>query len=356
MVKVANMLFVVFVAASALFVTSAHTTAQTAPALYTLEIIEPLEGDASTSASEIANGGWVAGTSSNAEGNGARAILYRDGVVRDRSNGLELSYGTAVNKSAQLAGYHFVYPERTAAVWDGSEMIDLPSLGSPDSIANGINDDGVVVGASKATEVGEFFACKWMDGEIVPLATPGVRSSASAINKKGEIVGSAETVDRVDLQVATLWIGEELIFLGTLGGANSAALSINDRGQIVGVSLLSGDVALGNEGSHAFLWEAGVMTDLGTFPGGAFSLALDINNDSLIVGQSQNPDPNRDESRGRIAVLWANGEIINLNDRIRDDGGWTLISAVSIDDAGQIAGVASDGERTRGYVLTPVEE
>ena len=55
-------------------------------------------------------------------------------------------------------------------------------------------------------------------------------------------------------------------------------------------------------------------------------------------------------------MLWANGELINLNDRIDDTQGWLLVRAAGINDSGQIAGVASNGTVTRGFVLTPVEE
>ena len=44
--------------------------------------------------------------------------------------------------------------------------------------------------------------------------------------------------------------------LGTLGGANSIAQRINDRGQVVGASEMAGGPP------HGFLWQAGSMTDL----------------------------------------------------------------------------------------------
>ena len=45
--------------------------------------------------------------------------------------------------------------------------------------------------------------------------------------------------------------------LGTLGGTSSLASDINEESQIVGSADIPGDL------EHAFLWEDGVMTDLG---------------------------------------------------------------------------------------------
>ena len=47
--------------------------------------------------------------------------------------------------------------------------------------------------------------------------------------------------------------------LGTLGGSASYAFGINDVGQVVGRSSITGNREL-----HATLWNGGITTDLGT--------------------------------------------------------------------------------------------
>ena len=46
--------------------------------------------------------------------------------------------------------------------------------------------------------------------------------------------------------------------LGTLGGTFSSAGGLNNKALVAGLSTLAGDTAV-----HAFLWQNGVMTDLG---------------------------------------------------------------------------------------------
>jgi probable HAF family extracellular repeat protein len=78
-------------------------------------------------------------------------------------------------------------------------------------------------------------------------------------------------------------------YLGSLGGSSSAvsASGLNDIGQVVGsAQTASGDV-------HAFLWQKGAMTDLGTL-GGPSSSAADVNNAGQIVGSATRPDGSSD--------------------------------------------------------------
>ena len=68
--------------------------------------------------------------------------------------------------------------------------------------------------------------------------------------------------------------------LGTLGGNQSEALGINNKGQIVGWSYMDSGF------QHAFIYSGGKMTDLGTLPGGLYSYATGINDKGQIVGYS----------------------------------------------------------------------
>ncbi|HUT28342.1 MAG TPA: right-handed parallel beta-helix repeat-containing protein [Sedimentisphaerales bacterium] len=116
--------------------------------------------------------------------------------------------------------------------------------------------------------------------------------------------------------------------LGTLGGDRSRAYCINDLGQIVGESTTA-------EGHiHAFIWEKGVMTDLGVFAAGPdgveVSCAKSINNLGKVVGHSSYSSSNVEHPAR--AFLWENGQMRDIGTL----GGNSY--ATAINNQGQIVG------------------
>jgi probable HAF family extracellular repeat protein len=162
---------------------------------------------------------------------------------------------------------------------------------------------------------------RWGNGVLTPLAI-----WPSDVNGAGAVVGSE------GYQVAAPWQGGTLARLGTLADPDSeprprvsGALGINDGGVVVGWSETVDFT------TRAFVWQAGVMTELPTLGGNAF--AADVNARGQIVGWSVAPD-------GKAhAVLWENGTITDLGALGGDEG-----YANGINDHGDVVG----GAKTAG--------
>jgi probable HAF family extracellular repeat protein len=113
-----------------------------------------------------------------------------------------------------------------------------------------------------------------------PEAAEELSSAALDVNDVGQVVGWSDTdLSGSNNSHAVLWENGTVVDLGTLGGSRSQATGINSKGQVVGWSTTN------DAETHAFLWENGVMIDLGTL-GGSSSQAQDINEVGQIVGFS----------------------------------------------------------------------
>ncbi|HET9306110.1 MAG TPA: hypothetical protein VFO46_08805 [Candidatus Sulfotelmatobacter sp.] len=240
-------------------------------------------------------------------------------------------------------------------IWQKGVMTGLSLLGGNNGAANGINSRGQVAGVSETPNLdpicSPFFlqteAVVWQNGrpqELPPL--PGdPDGNALSINNEGQVVGVSGCAS--GNFEAVLWEHGTPIDLGNLGGlSGNVAFDINDGRQVVGQSDLPGDTT-----HHAFLWQNGTMSDLGTIYGLPVSLANGINNNGQVAGFSQDLDSNY-----TVAWIWQNGVMTDLNALIPADSPWFLIEALGINDRGQIAGPAVNtltGEY-HGYLLTPV--
>ena len=134
----------------------------------------------------------------------------------------------------------------------------------------------------------------WQNGKMHDLGTLGrayTDSTAVAINDRGEVAGTSFTPGGTRRPV--VWRSGKITSLGTLGGAFSEAVTVNERGQVIGVGVpANGSVV------HAFVWDGGKLTDLGTL-GGQESDAAAINEHDQIVGVAATA------SGKRHAVLWS---------------------------------------------------
>jgi probable HAF family extracellular repeat protein len=173
-------------------------------------------------------------------------------------------------------------------------------------------------------------AFEWQDGSLTDLgALPGVNSSfAYWISPKGLVAGFSENgaidpllgVPEVD---AVLWKGGQIVNLGTIeGGYESAAFAVNDRGQVTGGFLNTIPDPFSPFGlqTRAFLWQDGVMQDLGTLGTGTDATPFFINERGQVAGNSftnTTPNPNNGpycppNVPTQDPFLWENGKMTDL--------------------------------------------
>jgi len=261
------------------------------------------------------------------------------------------------------------------AIWKYGSLTALaPLLGGQNDQALWVNREGQVVGFSEngvsdstcslATpfQVLRFRPVIWEpSGEIHELQPlPGdTVGFAFGINDDGQSVGTSGLCSTTALPPftagpqaphAVLWEKDgSPINLGSLvsGGTINIPGAVNDRGEVVGGS----QSADGNP--HAFLWTKSTgMHDLGTLPGDFFSTAPcchTINDEGQVVGFSI-PGP---LGSGR-AFLHQNGVMTDLNTLIPAGSPWYLQAALSINDAGEIAGYGTINGETHAFLAKPV--
>jgi probable HAF family extracellular repeat protein len=217
--------------------------------------------------------------------------------------------------------------------WHDGDLTDLGVLqGGYNSSALWISSNGLVAGGSENGLIDpvngypEIRAVLWKDGQIKDIGTlGGTESLASSVNTRGQVAGGS--FDASNNTRAFLWTEDQgLQDLGTLGGASAIGGTINERGQISGESALCDTC-----NQDAFLWEDGKMYRIPDF-GGPTSFHNDLNNRGQVVGQSDLPG-----GANAHAFLW------DKKNGVTDLGtlGGSGSVARWINDAGDVVGGAS---------------
>jgi probable HAF family extracellular repeat protein len=297
------------------------------------------------------------------------AFFWKDGVITDLGAlpGIGGSFVNDINAKGVVTGMSLngrttpVFgglPLFDAVVWKNGELTDLGTFGGPASYAGAINDHDQVVGFALNSTPDSFdlgSSCQnfpmptqmhafiWHEGFLRDLGTlGGTDSCALFINERGQVAGNSFTNTIVNPGTGRptlhpfLWDGDEMKDLGTLGGTLAFANGINNRGQIAGASTLAGDSAF-----HAFLWDKGKLTDFGTL-GGSFVEVIGLNEGGEIVGQAQLPN-----SQTVHAFLAKNGMMTDLGTL---DGNPCSV-AISINVKDQIVGSTDDCSGNNGHAF-----
>lgn len=235
-------------------------------------------------------------------------------------------------------------------------VIDLGTLGGPFSIAFDVNNVGQAVG-SALTSDGLQHAVRWYQGTTTDLGTlGGLNSQASGRNESADLAILSDTRDNDPLaedfcalhsgQIcrAARWHDGVLTELPTLGGANSVALEINNRSEIIGAAEdgTPDATCMAPQKSHfqAVVWGAdGEIHELPPLPGDEVALALKNNDIGQVVGTSGMCSNTifGGFGTGPHAVLWDHGSPINLGNLGAPE---SANVAADINGRGQVVGGA----------------
>lgn len=292
-----------------------------------------------------------------------------------------------INDARQIAGIVFSTDAdgntfNRAALFSAGQLKDLGTLGGANSSPTGLNNLGQVVGnADSATSYRPFVNTGGPNRDL-----GSSYAFARGINKSGQVAG--EFAKQGDEAARAFLLSSQGVAtdLGNLGGqGGTSANDINDAGTVTGYSYNS----TGEQ--RAFSYQNGTMTDLGTLAWQAgsglpeYSVGYGINNAGQIIGVSSgkaflysggaltaivdggNPVDINDQgqvigfygdTRGNIHhFLYDKGSLVDLQKQLDPQfSDWQLSDIVSINNAGEILGLAVHNQEYRTVLLSAVPE
>ncbi len=339
----------------------------------------------SSTATWISNSGLISGISLNGVIDPFTGTPATHGVVWNRKGIIDLgvlkggyeSVAIEINGYGEIAGFANndvpdpnslagLGTQTRAVIWRNGNIRDLGTLGGSDAVALYVNELGQVVGESYTadsvpppspsctdsplTQHGFF----WENGKMTDLDTLGGSCTfVYALNNRGQIVGQS-TLAGDNTSHPFVWQKGTMKDLGALGGNYGYAGWLNDAGEVVGSASNQGEQAL-----LAFLWKDGAMANLGVLNGNSCSVANAINSNGQVVGGSGvylAPIFPTCTDAVEHAVLWENGQALDLNLLVTSTVDLTLNEATSLNDRGEISGFGTlaNGD-THAFVLIPCD-
>jgi probable HAF family extracellular repeat protein len=236
----------------------------------------------------------------------SQTFRWKNGnLVALEANGTNPNAAVGINSQGWIAGFSHInatdpitgFPEARAVLWKNHAPLPIGTFGGNESIAIYLNDAGEVIGIAD-TDVTDPFSIfgtgkqdhtfLWEDGMMRDIGTLGgpdaVPSAICENSRKDFIAGQSYTSFIPNPNTGApeiapfVWDRGVMTNLGGFGGTFGTAQCANNGGQVIGQSNLAGDTE-----QHAFLWQDGNMHDLGTL-GGTFSLASWLTRSGVILG------------------------------------------------------------------------
>ena len=212
----------------------------------------------------------------------------------------------------------------TAIVVPAVREIGVPD-DAADAFPSAINEHGEVTGYWTEMERPAWHAFLHSGGQTRALGLPGeFRSAAVDINDRGDVVGYSVTDGALPVQRAILWgaTGATPLF-----AQEGAALAVNEDG------VVTGSIIVDDGPPRGFRLRAGQLTVFGE--PGRLTTAVAVNAAGQVAGTSQSP-----LGDAHAFVRTADGAVRRLG----DFGGRVL--AADMNDAGDVVGYAETDGRT----------
>ncbi len=326
---------------------------------YTQIVLAPIPGETTSEATAINLYGDVCGDC------GEQGTLWRYNAqptpLAPFFGGNLPSHPTGINDKGQICCWiRDVNGQVHSVLYDQGKVTPIDALTSGiDTVAFGLNNKGAVVGygtiRSASTLQVYAHGFLWQAGAtpttVVDLGDLGGGSTvADGVNNQGVVVGVSGLVTKRGQKGILHGFEYRDLKMRDIGsiatGQNSFAHAINDNFAIVGQA----GAASGHE--RAFLSVGLYMKAMPLLAGFTDADASGINNVGQAVGRVYLTDRKGNEISH--ACLWAGGSAYDINKLVTLLPGEVLKSAVAINDEGQIACNAKIDGAERGVVLSPV--
>jgi len=254
-----------------------------------------------------------------------------------------------INDLDQIAGESYAAPYNLgrAVLWQSpTDIKDLGTLGGQGAAAAAINNDGVVVGASRLPGSSKLQPFIWSEADAMrwlgSLDGAQAEGNANDISNSGQVVGWSRTSD--GRTSAFFWTESTgMLDIGkflTDGTRISVPVAVNDNGMTVGY--FRGD----DPSTKAFAWTAADGIEyLEALAGDC--RAYGVNNSGTVVGTSGTLLLEGDWKQH--AVIWQNSVATDLNELLSSELDYKLTYARAINDSGQIIAVSD-----RAYIPEPL--